>query len=213
VAQVEKDFDLCRLERETRASIAPSIDESQTNQIEILIQAYESVRLRYPTVHDPDTLITEWQYAVKKYPYWRDKTWMKPRFDTVLLRYPTVVHGTTTMSNKRVARLRLLFTIHAENEESRDLAFVQLFDNRGHDKACGMFKVAKTDKYKVVELGSIERRAHLIPCFGDVLITEMASGKSTPALDMYNKYWINNQIDIHMYNTIYTPDEAHSGQK
>ena len=108
------------------------------------------------------------------------------------------------MSNRRVARLLLLFSVECPvTGERLNLAYVQLFRVVGADAdpLSGMFKVRK-DQYQVIEIDTIERGAHLIPCFSR-FDTRMADGKSTPSLDVYTDFWLNNYIDIHMYNTIY----------
>ena len=66
----------------------------------------------------------------------------------------------------------------------------------------GIYKIRKEDKYEVVEIDTIERGVHLIPCFMGYE-AKMANRFSRPALDVYKDYWINNQIDLHVYNTIY----------
>ena len=73
------------------------------------------------------------------------------------------------------------------------------------DKVFGMFRVKKItgrEGFEVVEIDTIEKGAHLILCVKG-LDTQMADGRSTPALDAYNEFWFNNQINEHMYNTIY----------
>ena len=107
------------------------------------------------------------------------------------------------MGNRRVARLLLLFSTLSPAAEKLNLAYVQLFRVVSHpDGSTGMYKIRKEDKYEVVEIDTIERGVHLIPCFVGYE-TKMANRFSRPALDVYKDYWINNQIDLHMYNTIY----------
>jgi hypothetical protein len=72
-----------------------------------------------------------------------------------------------------------------------------------------IFVVNKMDKYEVIELSTIERGVHLIPDFG-------AIGSTSPwkelvkrddyvprGLDAYDKFVINNHLDLEIYNRIY----------
>ena len=104
----------------------------------------------------------------------------------------------STITKRRVRQLLLLFKVcqvtkvcEPWEKEDLSLACVQWFQT-----------VAGRDGFEVVEIDTIERGAHLIPCFKG-LDTQMADGRSTPALDTYNEFWFNNQIDEHAYNTIY----------
>ena len=108
------------------------------------------------------------------------------------------------MSNRRIARVLLIFSAMSYwNEERFKLAFVQMFSTSPQvDRWSGMFKVKKQDLFEVVEIDTIERGVHLIPCFTG-LDLKMANRRSDPALDVYTDFWLNNQIDMHMYNTIY----------
>jgi hypothetical protein len=55
----------------------------------------------------------------------------------------------------------------------------------------------------VVDIGSIERGCHLVPCFSGFDTEIVGSKRFIPSLDVYKDFWINNWIDGHMYNTIY----------
>ena len=68
------------------------------------------------------------------------------------------------------------------------------------DHWTGMFKVKTLEKYEVVEVDSIERGVHLIPCFVGHE-TEMASANTVSALDNYDEFWINNYSDSHTCTT------------
>ena len=109
------------------------------------------------------------------------------------------------MSNRRVARLHLLFSIpDTESDSGRkiDLAFVQLFRTiRPPDPISGQYKVVK-DRFDVIDMDTIERGVHLIPCFKG-FESSMATANSAPALDVYREFFINNHVDIHIYNTVY----------
>jgi len=67
----------------------------------------------------------------------------------------------------------------------------------------------KCDKYEVIELSTIERGVHLIPDYGPIGTTtpwiEMQKqGTKVPReLDAYNKFVINNYLDLDIYNTIF----------
>ena len=65
-----------------------------------------------------------------------------------------------------------------------------------------MYKVRKEAKFDVIEIDTIERGVHLIPVFAG-FDTKMANGITAPALDLYTDFWINNHVDLHMYNTVY----------
>lgn len=213
ISVVERDLQLDNLAKETRRCLrwirsgrreVSRVRVSHENQAEeIEIRAYEGLRMHYPTVHDPNVVITEIARCTEQYMYWQNNEWTKPRYDTVLIRYDKF-EGEHTMANRRVARLLLLFsTIDPESGESLKLAFVQLFRTVGTaDPYDGMYKVKKEEKYEVIEIDTIERGVHLIPQFSGH-DTPMATPDSPPALDVYTDFLINNHIDAHMYNTIY----------
>ena len=121
----------------------------------------------------------------------------------MLLRYSNPNGSGNQMENRRVARLLLLFSILDRNSETElQLAYVQLFRTQSAvDAATGMFKVVK-DRCEVIEIDTIERGIHLVPCFKG-FITEMATGISPPVLDTYDTFYVNNYIDLHIYNTVY----------
>jgi Plavaka transposase len=215
VRVVEDQLALPGLEAATRSAIVGilrdrGIQPEAVDIAEINIERYTRLRIQYPAVHSLDITIAECQYATDKYRYWGDKDCEKPRFDTVLIRYTSYV-GDNEMSNRRIARLRLLFAVTWGENQRSEFAFVQLFENIGIDEISGMFRVKKTPRHMVVELAVIERGAHLIPDFGSERGTSMATGDSPPALDTYERFWINNQVDLHMYNTIYTPESVSIG--
>ena len=161
---------------------------------------FTRLAMQYPAVHDPSELVKEHVYARPDYAYGKDQTWRKPRYDTVLLRYDEN-EGVNTMSNRRVARVHLLFKTELGRDEL-SLAYIQLFQTVTFDPYCGMYKVKKLERYEVIEVDTIERGVHLIPSYSG-LDTAMATGNSPPALDTYTQFFINNHIDLHMYNTVY----------
>jgi hypothetical protein len=89
-------------------------------------------------------------------------------------------------------------------DERCELAYVQWYKTAPRVEAVTqMFKVSLTTSFDVVDIDTLERGAHLIPAFGKAMNTPMADASSRPALDEYKDFWLNNQIDPHMYNTIY----------
>ena len=170
----------------------------------IFIKGHLGLTVKYPEVHDRKTMITEHILVTSSHAYGQDKAWTKPRFDTVLVRYDSQ-EGDDQMANRRVARILLLFSIQdLESAENRlSLAYVQLFRTvRPADKASGMFKVVK-DRFEVIPIDTIERGVHLVPHFNG-FGTKGATSKSEPGLEVYKEFWINNYVDMHMYNTIYS---------
>ena len=72
-----------------------------------------------------------------------------------------------------------------------------------------MYLVTKSNKYEVIELSTIERGVHLIPDYGPIgtitpWIEMQKRGTKLPCrLDAFNKFVINNYLDLDMYNTIF----------
>jgi len=166
---------------------------------------HNQLTIVYPTVHDPQSLITEALHSTQSWNYGQNHEWKKPRRDTGLFRYDRDNNDKSTMGSRRVGRLLLLFKTEDPRSgamEELSLAYVQWFKTLNLDKYTGMYRVRKTDNFEVVEIDTVERGVHLIPCFTG-LATEMASSSSLPTLDVYTDFWLNNQIDNHMYNTIY----------
>jgi hypothetical protein len=173
------------------------------------VGVHQAMSLTYPTVHDPNQFISETLRCTRAWLYSQNKDRNKPRRDTALFRYGQEEEGSSTMANRRVGRVLLLFKVAQPWGERNlvSLAYVQWFQTVAFDQVSGMFRLKKMtgrDGFEVVEIETIERGAHLIPCFKG-LDTKMADGRSEPALDMYKEFWLNNQIDEHMYNTIYGP--------
>jgi hypothetical protein len=169
------------------------------------LSVHRQLTVTYPTVHDPRQYITETIHSTKDWFYAQDKEWRQPRRDTALFRYNAAENDQSTMANRRVGRVLLLFKVKEPwgnlNAEI-SLAYVQWFQTLNCDKHSGMFRLKKMDSFDVVDIDTVERGAHLIPCFTG-LDTKMADPDSPPALDVYNEFWFNNQVDNHAYNTIY----------
>ena len=171
------------------------------------VTAHKYVNIQHPTVHDPRRAINATAWCVNKYQYFQDKSWTKPRHDTVLVRWgkDPNVNGHGEMRNRRVALVRVFFCLMSEYRDvPYQVALVQWFGCSAEpDAACGMFKLKKKEEYAVIEIDTFERPVHLIPAFGKGLSTAMATCESTPALDIYDVFWLNNQSDLHIFNTIY----------
>ena len=106
------------------------------------------------------------------------------------------------------AWLWCLFTVDVL--DSLSLALVQWFDcKKDPEWLTNMYLVTKSDKYEVIELSTIECGVHLIPDYGPIGMTtpwmEMQEqGIKVPCgLDAYDKFVINNYLDLDKYNTIY----------
>ena len=107
------------------------------------------------------------------------------------------------MANRRVGRVLLLFKVKEPwGNAEISLAYVQWFQTLNCDKHSGMFRLKKMNSLDVVDIDTVECGAHLILCFTG-LDTKMADPDSPSALDVYNEFWFNNQVDNHAYNTIY----------
>jgi hypothetical protein len=200
VTECERYLRWVRLGR--RMGVRSRMRYADVERERVEIAGHVSLRIRYPTVHDPAAFIEEILYSTIAWNYGTDASWRKLRYDTVLVRYREP-EGDHTMANRRVAQVLLLFSTCTSTNDKLELAFVQLFQTiTPIDRLSGMYKVRKQPRYEVIEIETIERGVHLIPCFNG-LQTRMANGRSTPALNVYTDFWVNNQIDLHMYNTIY----------
>ena len=168
------------------------------------LKGYLALRLSYLTVHDENVRIEECARSDPAWMHYQDKEWVKPRYDTVLLRYSNDEKEDRLMYNKRVARLLLLFSLATGNEhETHQLAFVEMFGiSPSVDPDNGMYRVKKSSSFEVVEIETIEQGVHLIPVYKGTS-TEMASSTSKPALDTFSEFWLNNQVNLHKYNSIY----------
>jgi hypothetical protein len=168
------------------------------------IKAVSLMNVYYPEVHDPDKMRSETLHSQQQFEYYQNSDWCKERRDTALFRYGRDEVGNSTMGNRRVGRLLLLFSMQApwDTNETLKLAYVQWFETVMQSQTTGMFKVRKRRGFEVVDIATIERGVHLIPCFQGVE-TAMARPNSVLPLDRYSDFWVNNQVDMHMYNTIY----------
>ena len=112
------------------------------------------------------------------------------------------------MSNRRIGRILLLFSttykLSLNEEKPVELAYVEWFRlvNNGWDNKTEMFKVKKAESFGVIDIRSIERGMHQVPCFKGFNIQK--NGQDVPpSLDEYKEFWINNWISREIYNTIY----------
>lgn len=171
--------------------------EAHWGRMDIVV--HKHLTATYPTVHDPTQFIKETIRSTKSWRCDQDNEWVKPRRDTALFRYDRQKDDGTTMGNRRVGQVLLLSNVQ-ESWGSKDLSlvYVECFRTVKADALTGMYQVKRMSEYEVVEVDIIERGAHLIPCFTGV-DTPMARS-SQPALDLYAEFWLNNQIDPHMYN-------------
>jgi Plavaka transposase len=177
----------------------------------IEIEGYTLARMQYPAVHDSTEIITEIVRSTEKHEYGKNKSNTASRYDTVLIRWREQQDGDHSMSNRKIGRVLLLFSTWWEKMRKEiHLAYVELFKlaTNGWDPKTQTFKVRKTGDCEVIEVESIERGVHLVPCFKG-FETQMAAGtrEFVSSLDEYKDFWINNWIDRHMYNTIYAEDE------
>lgn len=118
------------------------------------------------------------------------------------------------MHHRRVARVLYFFSVENDNmNDSLDdthgtkihqLTFVQMYEivETIVDSLTGMYRVKKMQHFEIVEIDNIECEMHLIPYYKNTQIW-MANESSQPTLNEYEKFWVNNQIDMHIYNSIY----------
>jgi len=66
-----------------------------------------------------------------------------------------------------------------------------------------MYKVKKLDIRRVIEIDTIERALHLIPCFGNATGTKMARADEPPVPHRYDEFYINNHVNADTFKTIY----------
>ena len=169
------------------------------------IQVYSRLHVVYPKQSSEHQFVKEMLYCKDEYPMGKDKYWLVPRYDTVLVQYGKGRDDGGTMDRRRIARLRCLFRTPILG--GQQLAFVQWFKtNRDPEESTGMFATKKTDEYEVIELATIERGVHLIPLFGGMMENPPRAraevGKPF-GLDAFDTFVVNNHIDIELYNTIY----------
>jgi Plavaka transposase len=174
------------------------------NEENYYLQSHVSVHIEYPSVHDEHKIISETIRCQDNWAYGQDQRWKKSRYDTVLLDYRPPVENACAMDHRRIARVLLFFSMK-DGEKTYDLAYVHMFRQLGKepDSITGMYRIKRGDQYEVVEIDMIERGVHLIPCFKKEYKMPMANGSSKPALEIYDEFWVNNQVDMHIYNTIY----------
>lgn len=180
----------------------------EANNVEVLyIHGISSITVTFPTVHDPRIPLKETLHSTPIWHYNQDRHWNKPRYDTAMIRYSNETDDGGTMTNRRIARIFLFFQYHDKSTMPQvlyNLAFGQMFSHSSQpDKHCGMYKLKKTENFEVFEIDTIERGVHLIPIYGKAMDTKMASPKTDPALDRYDDFYLNNQIDLHAFNTIF----------
>jgi hypothetical protein len=175
----------------------------------VLVSAvFKSIECVYPRITSPNRLVKEILRCTDSFRLAGNSAWTEPRHDTVLVNYDRRNDAEGTMTGRRVAWLWCLFTVNLLSSPS--LALVQWFDcKRTPEQVTNMFIITKTNKYEVIELSTIERGVHLIPNFGAIGSTnpwkELAKGDNPipRGLDEYDRFVINNHLDLEIYNMIY----------
>lgn len=61
----------------------------------------------------------------------------------------------------------------------------------------------KLDIHGVIEIDTIERAVHLIPCFGNATGTKMTRADEPPVPHRYDELYINNHVNVDTFKTIY----------
>jgi hypothetical protein len=89
------------------------------------IQVYSRLHVVYPKQSSEHQFVKEMLYCKDEYPMGKDKYWVVPRYDTVLVQYGKGRHDGGTMDCQRIARLRCLFRTPILG--GQQLAFVQWF--------------------------------------------------------------------------------------
>jgi Plavaka transposase len=173
----------------------------------MVTRVFEAFECVYAKISDVNILVKEIHRCTDAFALGGKKAWTEGRHDTVLVNYDRPEDATRTMTGRRVARLWCLFTVDVLDNPS--LALVQWFECKEDPEAVtNMYLVNKTDKYEVIELSTIERGVHLIPDFGPIGPTtpwlEIAEGgtKVLRGLDAYDKFVINNHLDLDIFNMI-----------
>jgi hypothetical protein len=164
---------------------------------------YTSMKCVYPKLWDGN-LTHEVLRCTDTWAFGRNRHHKGPRRDTVLVRYSGSSNQNygSTMDGQRIARLWCLFQVDILG--GMQLALVQWFDCSGQpEEDTGMFVVTKTQEYEAIELATIERGVHLIPHFGTTLSTPTATAGKPHGLDCYEKFVINNHLDLENFNTFY----------
>jgi hypothetical protein len=218
VDDVERALELQNLTIETKKCIRwIRSDRTQTSQRRlegwqneeiVQISGHACCELQYPQVYDTNVLITEFLRSTEKWSHGQHKG--HPRYDTVLIRWKEE-EGDHSMSNRRVGRLLLLFsTVCNITRRTIEMAYVEwMIPASTWDKKTEMFKVKRSGDCGVIGVDSIERGVHLVPVF-DGFNTPMAA-TMRPSLETYRDFWVNNWLDGHIYNTIYSHNEKYSG--
>lgn len=210
---IEDKLNLKDLEMETKKCLRwirsnrPSghrLEQWEEDEV-IEIEGYTMARLQYPAIHDTTKVISEVIRSTESYQYHKNRDRTAPRHDSVLIRWEKE-EGENTMSNRRVGRVFLLFSVKCNVTGNKiGMAYVEWLKvpTRTWDKTTEMFKVKRSQNYMVIDIGAIERGCHLVPCFDGFETTMAGIPNFNPSLDIYTHFWINNWIDEHMYQTIY----------
>ena len=94
------------------------------------------------------------------------------------------------MDHRRVAKVLLFFSMVDAQERMHNLTYVQMFKTVSSEpeSITGMYRIKLMRQYEVIEIDTIEREVHLIPCFRKEFETIMTDEKSLPALQVYNEF-------------------------
>jgi hypothetical protein len=79
-------------------------------------------------------------------------------------------HRAHSMTDRKVARLLVLFKCQSRYGNALQLAFVNIFAISGYpqdDHCHGLFLLKRTSRFQVIPVTTIEREVHLIPRFGN----------------------------------------------
>ena len=107
------------------------------------------------------------------------------------------------MHGRRVAHLWCVFQLNIFG--GIKLALVEWFEcSLRPEPDTNMYLVKKKHEYEVIELSTIEKSVHLIPDFGkEIGRTQRAQPRQPHGLDIFERFVINNHLELGIYNTIY----------
>jgi hypothetical protein len=169
---------------------------------DVQVHPYKQMQIVYRKHGTDDQFEAETVHCTETWAYQQNPNDVAPRHDTVLVRFDDDSGRGSTMVNRRVARIHCLFRLSVHTKG--DFAYVQWFTGSNQPEAdSGMFVVSKTDRYEVIQLQSIERAVHLIPDFGNEVGATRRLPQGVKSLDHYDRFVINNHIDVEAYKEIY----------
>ena len=174
----------------------------------LVIKIFENLEYVYTIILNLNVLVKEIHQCINTFAIEKKKVWMKEWHDMILINYDRFNIAIWMMKRRWVAWLWYFFIINVLDNFS--LMLVQWFEcKKNPEWLINIYLIIKSDKYEIIKLSIIECGVHLISNYESIetitLWMKMQEQriKISRELNAYDKFIINNYLNLDKYNIIY----------